>query len=114
MGSHDRSVGYCEFLGGTRAVRRPPGGGPRADRGRRQDATLPVWQPHHASGQAAAFEYLQEICLRHQAAQVRAGKDADNYIALSSLSLLEHRWLKDLFRLIQICQESVRLHLGSH
>jgi len=63
---------------------------------------------------AAAFEYLQEIRLRHQAAQLRAGKDPDNHIALSSLSLLEHRWLKDLFRLIQICQESVRLHLGSH
>lgn len=63
---------------------------------------------------AAAFEYLQEIRLRHQAAQLRAGKDPDNHVALSSLSLLEHRWLKDLFRLIQICQESVRLHLGSH
>ena len=63
---------------------------------------------------AAAFEYLQEIRLRHQAAQFRAGKEPDNYVALSSLSLLEHRWLKDLFRLIQICQESVRLHLGAH
>lgn len=60
---------------------------------------------------AEAFEYLQEVRLRHQAAQLRAGQVPDNYVALSDLSNLEHRWLKDLFRLIQICQESVRAHL---
>jgi CBS domain-containing protein len=60
---------------------------------------------------AEAFEYLQEVRLRHQAAQLRAEQVPDNYVGLSDLSPLEHRWLKDLFRLIQISQESVRVHL---
>jgi CBS domain-containing protein len=60
---------------------------------------------------AEAFEYLQEVRLRHQAARRAAGEVPDNYVALSDLSALEHRWLKDVFRLIQICHETVRVHI---
>jgi CBS domain-containing protein len=62
---------------------------------------------------AEAFEYLQEVRLRHQAARRGAGEVPDNYVALSDLSALEYRWLKDVFRLIQICHESVRVHIQS-
>jgi signal-transduction protein with cAMP-binding, CBS, and nucleotidyltransferase domain len=58
-----------------------------------------------------AFEYLQVVRLRHQVAQFRAGVEPDNVVPLSDLTLLERRWLRDLFRLLNLAGESVRLHL---
>jgi CBS domain-containing protein len=60
-----------------------------------------------------AFEYLQLVRLRHQVAQFRAGVEPDNLVPLSDLTLLERRWLRDLFRLLNLAGESVRLHLQS-
>jgi CBS domain-containing protein len=58
-----------------------------------------------------AFEYLQQVRLRHQVRQFRAGAEPDNLVPLSDLTQLERRWLRDLFRLLDIAGQSVRLHL---
>jgi CBS domain-containing protein len=62
-----------------------------------------------AADLAAAFEYLQEVRLRHQASQLQAAAAPDNLVALADLSALERRWLKDAFHLLHTCQEGVRL-----
>lgn len=58
-----------------------------------------------------AFEYLQQVRLRHQVRQLRAGVEPDNLVPLSELTQMERRWLRDLFRLLDIAGQSVRLHL---
>jgi len=60
---------------------------------------------------AESFEFLQQVRLRHQARRLRAGAEPDNLVALSELTELERRWLRDLFRLLDIARQSVRLHL---
>jgi CBS domain-containing protein len=62
-----------------------------------------------AADLAAAFDYLQEVRLRHQAGRLRAGAAPDDLIRLADLGALERRWLKDAFGLLHTCQESVRL-----
>jgi CBS domain-containing protein len=62
-----------------------------------------------AADLAAAFEYLQEVRLRHQAGRLQAGAAPDDLIALADLGALERRWLKDAFHLLYTCQESVRI-----
>jgi CBS domain-containing protein len=62
-----------------------------------------------AADLAAAFEYLKEVRLRHQASQLQAGATPDDVIALADLGALERRWLKDAFHLLHTCQESVRI-----
>jgi CBS domain-containing protein len=62
-----------------------------------------------AADLAAAFEYLQDLRLRHQAGRLQAGAAADDLIALADLGALERRWLKDAFHLLHTCQESVRI-----
>jgi CBS domain-containing protein len=60
---------------------------------------------------AESFEFLQQVRLRHQVARLRAGREPDNLVPLSELTELERRWLRDLFRLLDIARQSVRLHL---
>ena len=62
-----------------------------------------------AADLAAAFEYLQQVRLRHQAEPLRPGDAPDDVIALADLGALERRWLKDAFHLFHTCQESVRI-----
>jgi CBS domain-containing protein len=62
-----------------------------------------------AADLAAAFEYLQELRLRHQAQQLEAAAAPDNLVPLADLGALERRWLKDAFHLLHTCQEGVRL-----
>jgi CBS domain-containing protein len=62
-----------------------------------------------AADLAAAFVYLQEVRLRHQAGRVQAGAAPDDGVALADLGALERRWLKDAFGLLHTCQESVRI-----
>jgi CBS domain-containing protein len=64
-----------------------------------------------ATDLAEAFEYLQQVRLRHQVHQLRDGTQPDNLVALPELTDLERRWLRDLFRLLDIARQSVRLHL---
>jgi CBS domain-containing protein len=62
-----------------------------------------------AADLAAAFEYLQQVRLRHQAGRLQAGAAPDDVIALADLGALQRRWLKDAFHLLHTCQESVRI-----
>jgi CBS domain-containing protein len=62
-----------------------------------------------AADLAAAFDYLQQVRLRHQAGQLQAGAAPDDGVALADLGALERRWLKDAFGLLHTCQESVRI-----
>jgi CBS domain-containing protein len=62
-----------------------------------------------AADLAAAFEYLQDLRLRHQVGQLRAGLAPDDALVLADLRALERRWLKDAFHLLHTCQQSVRI-----
>jgi CBS domain-containing protein len=62
-----------------------------------------------AADLAAAFDYLQEVRLRHQAGRLQAGAAPDDGVALADLGALERRWLKDAFGLLHTCQEGVRI-----
>jgi signal-transduction protein with cAMP-binding, CBS, and nucleotidyltransferase domain len=62
-----------------------------------------------AADLAAAFEYLQELRLCHQADQLQAAAALDDLVTLAELGALERRWLKDAFHLLHTCQESVRI-----
>jgi CBS domain-containing protein len=62
-----------------------------------------------ATDLAAAFEYLQQLRLRHQADQLAAGTVPDDAVPLAELTALQRRWLKDTAELLRTCQESVRI-----
>jgi CBS domain-containing protein len=62
-----------------------------------------------AADLAAAFEYLQELRLRHQAGRLQATAAPDDLVPLADLGALERRWLKDAFHLLHTCQEGLRL-----
>ena len=62
-----------------------------------------------AADLAAAFDDLQQLRLRHQAACQAAGAPADDVMALSELPTLQRRRLKDAMHLIHICQERLRI-----
>jgi CBS domain-containing protein len=62
-----------------------------------------------AADLAAAFDYLQEVRLRHQARRLQAGATPDDMVALADLGALERRWLKDAFHLLHTCQEGIRI-----
>jgi CBS domain-containing protein len=71
-----------------------------ADRGMAGTATVDL---------AAAFEYLQQLRLRHQADRLAAGAAPDDVLGLAELTALQRRWLKDAVHLLHTCQESVRI-----
>jgi CBS domain-containing protein len=62
-----------------------------------------------AADLAAAFEYLQQLRLRHQAGRLAAGAAPDDAVPLAELTALQRRWLKDTAELLRTCQESVRI-----
>jgi CBS domain-containing protein len=62
-----------------------------------------------AADLAAAFEYLQQLRLRHQAGRLAAGAVPDDAVALAELTPLQRRWLKDTAELLRTCQERVRI-----
>ncbi len=51
-----------------------------------------------------ALEYIGSLRIRHQAKQIRAGLDADNYLPPEELSGLEKNHLKDSFSIIKTMQ----------
>jgi CBS domain-containing protein len=57
----------------------------------------------------AAFEYLQEVRLRHQAGRLAGGAAPDDRIDPDELTALQRRWLKDALQLLHTCQDSVRI-----
>jgi CBS domain-containing protein len=62
-----------------------------------------------AADLAAAFEYLQQLRLRHQADRLAHGAAPDDTVPLTELSALHRRWLNDTAQLVRTCQESVRI-----
>jgi CBS domain-containing protein len=62
-----------------------------------------------AADLAAAFEYLQQLRLHHQADQLAAGAAPDDAVPLAELTALQRRWLKDTAHLLHTCQKSVRI-----
>ena len=54
-----------------------------------------------------AFEFIGIVRLEHQAAQIEAGKAADNFVSPEQLSSLERRHLKDAFEVVRTIQASM-------
>ena len=52
-----------------------------------------------------ALEFLAALRIRHQAQQIAAGHDADNYLRLESLSNFERGQLKDAFGVVKALQD---------
>jgi signal-transduction protein with cAMP-binding, CBS, and nucleotidyltransferase domain len=65
--------------------------------------------PLAAADLAAAFEYVQQVRLRHQAGRLAAGAVPDDAVPLAEFTALQRRWLKDTAELLRTCQESVRI-----
>jgi CBS domain-containing protein len=57
--------------------------------------------PEAAADLAGAMEFLGQVRLRHQAAQVRAGRTPDNYVSPDELSAFEKRHLRDAFQVVK-------------
>ncbi|WP_142847932.1 putative nucleotidyltransferase substrate binding domain-containing protein [Telmatospirillum sp. J64-1] len=53
-----------------------------------------------------ALAFLGLVRLRHQASQIRAGEEADNYMPPSELSGLERGYLKDAFAVVKSMQSA--------
>ena len=62
-----------------------------------------------AADLVAAFEYLQQLRLRHQAGRLAAGAVPDDAVPLAELTALQRRWLKDTAELLRTCQERARI-----
>ena len=54
-----------------------------------------------------AYDLIAETRLRHQSAQVRAGRPPDNFMAPSSLSDLERSHLRDAFVVVKTMQSAL-------
>jgi CBS domain-containing protein len=77
-------------------------------------ARLRAAADHGTAGTAAvdlvaAFEYLQQVRLCHQAGRLAAGAAPDDVVAVAELTALQRRWLKDAAYLLHTCQQSVRV-----
>ncbi len=57
-----------------------------------------------------ALEFLSMVRINHQAKQIKAGKEADNYLPPEELSSLERRHLKDTFDIIRTYQNAMASH----
>ncbi len=55
----------------------------------------------------AAYDFIQEQRLRHQMRQIRAGEEADNFLAPSSLSELDRSHLRDAFVMVKSMQSAI-------
>ncbi len=54
-----------------------------------------------------AYDFIAETRLRHQAAQIRAGKRPDNFMPPSDLSDLERNHLRDAFMVVKTMQSAL-------
>jgi len=55
-----------------------------------------------------ALELISMVRIRHQAAQIEAGKKPDNYVRPESLNTFERRHLKDAFNIVSRMQEFLK------
>ncbi|BAO43990.1 putative nucleotidyltransferase substrate binding domain-containing protein [Thiolapillus brandeum] len=56
-----------------------------------------------------AFEFISNLRLEHQAAQIQAGDDPDNFMSPRQLSKLEREHLKDAFKVVQTMQATLEM-----
>ena len=56
-----------------------------------------------------AFEFISNLRLEHQAAQIEAGNSPDNFMSPKQLSKLEREHLKDAFKVVQTMQATLEL-----
>ena len=73
------------------------------------DRLMVAAQSHEISEQSArdlrdALEFLASLRLQHQARQLAAGREADNFLSLAELSNFERGQLKDAFGVVQTLQ----------
>ena len=54
-----------------------------------------------------AFEFIAITRLQHQAAMIKAGKPANNYVAPDELSNFERKHLKDAFEIVRTMQSAL-------
>lgn len=54
-----------------------------------------------------AFEFIGYIRLRHQCAQMRTGREPDNFVAPADLSSFEKRHLREAFAIVRSAQHSL-------
>lgn len=54
-----------------------------------------------------AFEFISYVRLRHQAAQVRAGRTPDNYVLPGQLSSFDTRHLREAFAIVRSAQSTL-------
>ncbi|WP_456412258.1 putative nucleotidyltransferase substrate binding domain-containing protein [Thiolapillus sp.] len=56
-----------------------------------------------------AFEFISNLRLEHQAAQIREGETPDNFLSPKQLSKLEREHLKDAFKVVQTMQATLEM-----
>jgi CBS domain-containing protein len=56
-----------------------------------------------------AFEFISNLRLEHQAAQIEAGDSPDNFMSPKQLSRLEREHLKDAFKVVQTMQATLEI-----
>lgn len=56
-----------------------------------------------------AFEFISNLRLEHQAAQIREGGSPDNFMSPKQLSKLEREHLKDAFKVVQTMQATLEM-----
>ncbi len=56
-----------------------------------------------------AFEFISNLRLEHQAAQIQSGDSPDNYLSPKQLSKLEREHLKDAFKVVQTMQATLEM-----
>ena len=79
-----------------------------------QAAGTPSLSKDGAANLLDAYEFIGELRIEHQAAQIRKGEKADNFLSPKQLSRLERAHLRDAFKVIQTMQEALsqRYHAG--
>jgi CBS domain-containing protein len=76
-------------------------------------AGTPVLSSDMAENLEDALEFIASLRIRHQADQIRRGKQPDNYVSPEELSELERWHLKQAFQVIQDMQETMVKRFGA-
>lgn len=66
-----------------------------------------ILSEERAADLADAFEFISYVRLRHQAAQVRAGKPVDNHVNPEHLGSFDRRHLREAFGIVRAAQSSM-------
>jgi CBS domain-containing protein len=70
----------------------------------RAAAAAGVLRDEDATSLAEAFDLFTGLRLEHQVAQLRAGRDADDFVDPRSLSTLTRRYVREAFRVVTAAQ----------